>query len=40
MYPLIQLAVGGDWLDQPDAKTEFPAKMQIQYVRACAAWDT
>jgi len=36
MYLLIQLAVGGDWLGQPDEKTKFPAKMQIDYVRAYA----
>lgn len=33
MFLLLNLAVGGDWAKAPDAKTVFPAKFQIDYVR-------
>lgn len=36
MYLLIQLAVSGDWPGTPNEKTKFPAKMEIDYVRAHA----
>lgn len=34
MYVLANLAVGGKWPGDPDASTQFPAKMEIDYVRA------
>lgn len=34
MYLLIDLAVGGDWVGMPDAATQFPARMDVAYVRA------
>lgn len=34
MYMLANLAVGGIWPGEPDAKTRFPAKMEIDYIRA------
>lgn len=34
MYLLINLAVGGDWPGAPDATTDFPAVMEVDYVRA------
>lgn len=36
MYLLIQLAVSGDWPGKPNAETQFPAKLEIDYVRAYA----
>lgn len=33
-YLLLNLAVGGHWPGAPDARTRFPAKMQIDWVRA------
>jgi beta-glucanase (GH16 family) len=35
-YLLLNLAVGGTWPGDPDATTEFPATMKIDYVRAYA----
>ena len=32
-YLIINLAVGGDWPGNPDATTEFPKEMKIDYVR-------
>ncbi|MFO1417415.1 MAG: family 16 glycosylhydrolase [Methylotetracoccus sp.] len=34
MYMLVTLAVGGNWAGLPDATTTFPAKMEIDYIRA------
>jgi beta-glucanase (GH16 family) len=34
MYMLVNLGVGGDWPGDPDASTSFPAKMQIDWIRA------
>ena len=34
MYLLANLAVGGSWPGKPDAATQFPATMQIDYIRA------
>jgi beta-glucanase (GH16 family) len=34
MYILVNLAVGGDWPGAPDEKTEFPASLEVDYVRA------
>ena len=34
MYLLINLAVGGSWPGNPDTTTEFPARFEIDYVRA------
>jgi serralysin len=34
MYLIANLAVGGDWPGSPDAKTPFPAEMQIDYIKA------
>lgn len=36
MYLLANLAVGGDWPGSPDASTPFPAKFDIDYIRAYA----
>jgi beta-glucanase (GH16 family) len=33
MYLLLNLAVGGDWAEAPDATTDFPAEFLIDYVR-------
>ena len=33
MYPILNLAVGGDWPGAPDAATKFPATMSVDYVR-------
>jgi beta-glucanase (GH16 family) len=33
MYPILNLAVGGDWPGPPDATTKFPATMVVDYVR-------
>lgn len=34
MYLLINLAIGGNWSVSPDSSTPFPARYQIDYVRA------
>ena len=34
MYLIANLAVGGNWPGSPDASTSFPARMQIDYIRA------
>jgi beta-glucanase (GH16 family) len=34
MYVIANLAVGGDWPGSPDANTQFPAKMEIDYIRS------
>lgn len=34
MYLLVNLAVGGWWPGEPDGNTEFPARYQIDYIRA------
>ena len=36
MYLLVNLAVGGKWPGPPTAQTAFPAKLQIDYIRAYA----
>jgi len=36
MYLLLNLAVGGSWPGAPDEQTQFPARMQVDYVRAYA----
>ena len=33
MYPILNLAVGGDWPGTPDATTAFPASMEVEFVR-------
>ncbi len=33
MYPILNLAIGGDWGGPPDASTVFPATMDVDYVR-------
>lgn len=33
-YMLLNLAIGGDWPGSPDSTTSFPARMQIDWVRA------
>jgi beta-glucanase (GH16 family) len=33
MYPIINLAVGGAWGGNPDASTQFPATMDVDYIR-------
>jgi beta-glucanase (GH16 family) len=33
MYPILNLAVGGDWAGAPDSTTVFPATMDVDYVR-------
>jgi beta-glucanase (GH16 family) len=33
MYPILNLAVGGDFAGPPDASTPFPATMEVDYVR-------
>jgi beta-glucanase (GH16 family) len=32
-FLLLNLAVGGDWPDNPDQTTRFPAVMAVDYVR-------
>ena len=32
-YLILNLAVGGGWVGNPDATTVFPAIMEIDYVR-------
>lgn len=34
MYLIINLAVGGNWPGDPDSTTRFPARLEIDYVRA------
>ena len=34
MFLLVNLAVGGDWPGAPDDKTQFPAALEVDYVRA------
>lgn len=34
MYMLANIALGGDWAGQPDDSTPFPARMQIDFIRA------
>jgi hypothetical protein len=34
MYMLANIATGGDWAGAPDETTPFPARMQIDYIRA------
>ncbi len=34
MYLIVNLAVGGVWTGSPDASTEFPAELKIDYIRA------
>lgn len=38
-YMLLNLAIGGDWPGAPDARTRFPARMKIDWVRAYALRD-
>lgn len=33
MYPILNVAVGGDWAGVPDATTQFPASMDVDFVR-------
>jgi beta-glucanase (GH16 family) len=33
MYPIMNLAVGGEWPGPPDASTPFPSTMSIDYIR-------
>jgi len=33
MYPLVSLAIGGNWPGDPDASTMFPAMLDVDYVR-------
>lgn len=34
MYLILNLAVGGEWPELPDEHTKFPARMEVDYVRA------
>ena len=34
MYLIMNLAVGGIWVDTPDDTTEFPAQFKVDYIRA------
>lgn len=36
MYMIVNLAVGGKWPGDPDVRTRFPARMEIDHVRAWA----
>jgi beta-glucanase (GH16 family) len=36
MYILVNLAVGGEWGGDPDAATQFPAVLEVDYVRVYA----
>lgn len=36
MYPILNLAIGGNWAGAPDANTVFPATMLVDYVRVYA----
>ncbi|WP_298967597.1 family 16 glycosylhydrolase [uncultured Methylobacterium sp.] len=40
MYMIANLAVGGPWAGAPTAGTQFPAEMQIDYIRAYASDNT
>jgi len=33
MYLILNMAVGGIWVDDPDASTQFPAEFKVDYVR-------
>ena len=33
MYPILNLAVGGDWAGPPGATTTFPASLEVEFVR-------
>lgn len=33
MYLMLNVAVGGDWAGAPDSSTQFPATMQVDYVK-------
>jgi beta-glucanase (GH16 family) len=33
MYPIMNLAIGGDWGGPPDSSTRFPASMDVDYIR-------
>ena len=33
MYPILNLAVGGAWGGNPDSTTQFPASMDVDYIR-------
>jgi beta-glucanase (GH16 family) len=33
MYPIFDLAVGGSWGGPPNASTQFPATMSVDYIR-------
>jgi beta-glucanase (GH16 family) len=33
MFLLLNLAVGGDWPGSPDDQTQFPAALEVKYVR-------
>jgi beta-glucanase (GH16 family) len=33
MYPILNVAVGGDWAGAPDETTMFPASMDVEFVR-------
>lgn len=37
MYPIMNLAVGGTWGGPPDARTQFPATMDVDYIRVWQA---
>jgi beta-glucanase (GH16 family) len=39
MYLLVNLAVGGKWAGAPTPQTPFPARLQIEYIRAYALPD-
>ena len=36
-YLILNLAIGGDWGGPPDATTQFPATMLVDYVRVWQA---
>jgi beta-glucanase (GH16 family) len=42
MYLIVNLAVGGEWPELPDADTKFPSRMEVDYVRAWQyrSWQT
>ena len=40
MYMLMDLAVGGDWPGAPDASTQFPASLKIDYVHVYSSAQT
>jgi len=33
MYLILNLAIGGVWVDEPDASTPSPAELIVDYVR-------